>query len=159
MATTNGAQVVLVDEEGLSSGNKVQPYLAATPRVEPWEVDHGKKEHSLTLGERLGLEDLYSMNVWRASIGELLGTAVLVFMIDTIVISSCTSTSSCCKPRYRTKLFTRRVHAHSYFTRHKWTIGDRNRHKPSVLAGDNMYIYLPIRFCLVSLRPSSSKGF
>ncbi|PWA66289.1 major intrinsic protein, Aquaporin-like protein [Artemisia annua] len=88
MATTNGAQVIIVDEEGFSSGNKVQPYLATTPRVEPWEVDHGNKEHSLTLGDRLGLEDLSSMNVWRASIGELLGTAVLVFMIDTIVISS-----------------------------------------------------------------------
>ncbi|GKA40214.1 zinc finger, CCHC-type containing protein [Tanacetum coccineum] len=31
-------------------------------RVEPWEVDYGKKEHSHTLRERLGLEDLYSMN-------------------------------------------------------------------------------------------------
>nr|GEX20136.1 X intrinsic protein [Tanacetum cinerariifolium] len=71
MATTNGAQVVLVDEEGLSSGNKVQPYLAATPRVEPWEVDHGKKEHSLTLEERLGLEDLYSMNDHSMAAGHL----------------------------------------------------------------------------------------
>lgn len=36
MATTNGAQVVLVDEEGYSSGNKVQPYLATTPRRVPF---------------------------------------------------------------------------------------------------------------------------
>ncbi|KAD6795575.1 hypothetical protein E3N88_06471 [Mikania micrantha] len=55
---------------------------------EQWEVDNGKKDSSLTLGQRLGLEDLYSLNVWRASVGELLGSAVLVFMIDTIVISS-----------------------------------------------------------------------
>ncbi|KAI3774326.1 hypothetical protein L1987_48877 [Smallanthus sonchifolius] len=68
----------LVEEERLASGN----------RMEQWEVDHGKKESSLTFGERLGLEDLYSLNVWRASVGELLGSAVLVFMIDTIVISS-----------------------------------------------------------------------
>ncbi|KVH16190.1 Aquaporin-like protein [Cynara cardunculus var. scolymus] len=58
-------------------------------RIEPWEVDQRKKgSDSLTLGDRLGLEDLYSLNVWRASVGELLGTAVLVFMLDTIVISS-----------------------------------------------------------------------
>ncbi|CAH1423374.1 unnamed protein product [Lactuca virosa] len=80
---TNGLQV-MDDEESLC-GKRVQPFLSATPR----KPDDGKKEDSvITLGERLGLKDLYSMNVWRASIGELLGTAVLVFMIDTIVISS-----------------------------------------------------------------------
>ncbi|KAI3804000.1 hypothetical protein L1987_32167 [Smallanthus sonchifolius] len=78
MATNNVTQAVLVEEERLASGN----------RIEQWEVDHGEKEISLTFGERLGLEDLYSLNVWRASVGELLGSAVLVFMIDTIVISS-----------------------------------------------------------------------
>ncbi|KAI3718346.1 hypothetical protein L6452_19213 [Arctium lappa] len=85
---TNGGQVV-VDEESLSCANRVQP-LSSTPRIEPWEVDQGKIKgsDSLTLGDRLGLEDLYSLNVWRASVGELLGTAVLVFMLDTIVISS-----------------------------------------------------------------------
>nr|GLL28422.1 X intrinsic protein [Ipomoea trifida] len=42
----------------------------------------------VTLAQKLGLMDFFSLNVWRASIGELIGTAVLVFMIDTIVIST-----------------------------------------------------------------------
>ncbi|KAI3774325.1 hypothetical protein L1987_48876 [Smallanthus sonchifolius] len=88
MATNNVAQVVLVEEDGLTCGNRLQPFSSAEARNEQWEVDHGKKEKSLTFGERLGVEDLYSLNVWRASVGELLGSAVLVFMIDTIVISS-----------------------------------------------------------------------
>ncbi|KAL8188639.1 hypothetical protein R6Q57_029659 [Mikania cordata] len=86
MATANNvAQVAFDEEHGLACGNRV----SFTARKEHWEaIDDGKKESSLTLGERLGLEDFYSLNVWRASVGELLGTAVLVFMIDTIVISS-----------------------------------------------------------------------
>ncbi|CAA3013469.1 X intrinsic [Olea europaea subsp. europaea] len=36
----------------------------------------------------LGLNELFSLDVWRASVGELIGSAVLVFMIDTIVIST-----------------------------------------------------------------------
>ncbi|KAI3499360.1 hypothetical protein L1887_35157 [Cichorium endivia] len=85
---TNGGQVV--DDEESLCGNRVQPFSSSTPK----KADHGKKEDSvITLGERLGLEDLYSMNVWRASVGELLGSAVLVFMIDTIVISSFQSES------------------------------------------------------------------
>nr|ADO66668.1 X intrinsic protein [Ipomoea nil] len=43
---------------------------------------------SVTLAQKLGVMDFFSLNVWRASIGELIGTAVLVFMIDTIVIST-----------------------------------------------------------------------
>ncbi|XP_048128331.1 aquaporin-like isoform X2 [Rhodamnia argentea] len=38
--------------------------------------------------EILGLKDFFSLEVWRASLAELLGTAVLVFALDTIVISS-----------------------------------------------------------------------
>ncbi|KAI3861454.1 hypothetical protein MKW98_000406 [Papaver atlanticum] len=43
-----------------------------------------------TLTEQLvlGLEDFFSLEVWRASVAELIGTAVLVFALDTIVISS-----------------------------------------------------------------------
>ncbi|XP_022876756.1 aquaporin AQPAn.G-like [Olea europaea var. sylvestris] len=47
-----------------------------------------KKTTSLTLSELLGLDDFLSSDVWRASVGELVGTAVLVFMLDTIVIST-----------------------------------------------------------------------
>ncbi|KAK6946387.1 Major intrinsic protein [Dillenia turbinata] len=57
-------------------------------RNEPESVEDAKKMHHITLSERLGLEDLLSLQVWKASLAELLGTAVLVFMIDTIVISS-----------------------------------------------------------------------
>ncbi|KAF7142769.1 hypothetical protein RHSIM_Rhsim05G0064100 [Rhododendron simsii] len=36
----------------------------------------------------LGFHDFLSPEVWRASVGEVLGTGILVFMIDTIVIST-----------------------------------------------------------------------
>ncbi|KAK9666852.1 hypothetical protein RND81_14G216000 [Saponaria officinalis] len=42
---------------------------------------------------RLGVDELFSLQVWRASIAELLGTSILVFMIDTIVISSFETTT------------------------------------------------------------------
>ncbi|KAK1419303.1 hypothetical protein QVD17_28468 [Tagetes erecta] len=91
MATNNHiAQVAMVEEDGLPCGKRLQaPFSTTSARIEQWEDDNqGKKKSSLTLGERLGLKDLYSLNVWRASVGELLGSAVLVFMLDTIVISS-----------------------------------------------------------------------
>ncbi|KAG6761626.1 hypothetical protein POTOM_034854 [Populus tomentosa] len=50
--------------------------------------DEGGKTKQITLREILGLEDLLSLTVWRASVAELLGTAVLVFALDTIVIST-----------------------------------------------------------------------
>ncbi|XP_071717354.1 LOW QUALITY PROTEIN: uncharacterized protein [Rutidosis leptorrhynchoides] len=91
METNTVAQMVLADEESFStSANRIQPFSTTTPtRIRPREVDNDKKDkYSLTLGDRLGVNDLYSLDVWRASVGELLGTAVLVFMIDSIVISS-----------------------------------------------------------------------
>ncbi|KAL2460014.1 Aquaporin PIP1-1 [Abeliophyllum distichum] len=36
----------------------------------------------------LGLNEFFTLDVWRASVGELIGSAVLVFMLDTIVIST-----------------------------------------------------------------------
>ncbi|KAA8536023.1 hypothetical protein F0562_028501 [Nyssa sinensis] len=78
---------ILDDEESRHGGNRIQP-LSSTPISEPWRIEEGKKQSSLTLSERLGLEEFFSLNVWRASVGELLGSAVLVFAIDTIVISS-----------------------------------------------------------------------
>nr|GMD09819.1 X intrinsic protein [Ipomoea batatas] len=54
-----------------------------------WHGDDQKTPPApVTLAQKLGLMDFFSLNVWRASIGELIGTAVLVFMIDTIVIST-----------------------------------------------------------------------
>ncbi|KAG8364390.1 hypothetical protein BUALT_Bualt19G0123900 [Buddleja alternifolia] len=50
--------------------------------------ENEKKQLSPTVSKMLGLNELCSLDVWRASMGELLGTAVLVFMIDTIVIST-----------------------------------------------------------------------
>lgn len=80
--------LVFEDEESLNyAGTRIQP-LSSAPMSEQWKVDGGKKETSLTLRDRLGLDDFFSLNVWRASIGEILGTSVLVFAIDTIVISS-----------------------------------------------------------------------
>ncbi|KAL2537730.1 putative aquaporin TIP4-3 [Forsythia ovata] len=58
-------------------------------RPEHWTDEEKRKQKtSLTLSELLGLEDFISLDVWRASVGEVIGTAVLVFMLDTIVIST-----------------------------------------------------------------------
>ncbi|XP_071714878.1 uncharacterized protein [Rutidosis leptorrhynchoides] len=87
-------EVVLADEEGFSAGGSTRIQPISTPthtRTEPWQDDNEHQEKSLTLRDRLGVNDLYSLNVWRASVGELLGTTVLVFMIDTIAISSINS--------------------------------------------------------------------
>lgn len=78
MAGNSGAG----DEESQSS-TKVQSF-SSTPR----KLDQEEIKHMPILAGRLGLEDLFSLRVWRASIAEVLGTAVLVFAIDTIVISS-----------------------------------------------------------------------
>ncbi|KAL3356600.1 hypothetical protein AABB24_017317 [Solanum stoloniferum] len=80
--------VVFGDEESqLSCGtNKVQP-CSSTPKKSTID-DEGKKPNFLSFSERLGVPDFFSLDVWRASIGELLGTAVFVFMLDTIVIST-----------------------------------------------------------------------
>ncbi|KAJ6386018.1 hypothetical protein OIU77_029057 [Salix suchowensis] len=47
-----------------------------------------QKPSIVILSEILGLEDLFSPTVWRASVAELVGTAALVFTLDTIVIST-----------------------------------------------------------------------
>lgn len=87
MAHENG-RVVYGDEE--SHGARIQP-LSSTPRPEQWKSEEDYRETSQicnNLSEMLGLEDFFSLDVWRASIGEVLGTAALVFMIDTIVIGT-----------------------------------------------------------------------
>ncbi|WMV51573.1 hypothetical protein MTR67_044958 [Solanum verrucosum] len=81
--------VVFGDEENQLSGgtNRVQTCSSSTPRKNTID-DEGKKPNFLSFSERLGVPDFFCLDVWRASMGELLGTAVLVFMLDTIVIST-----------------------------------------------------------------------
>ncbi|XP_049400277.1 uncharacterized protein LOC125864351 isoform X8 [Solanum stenotomum] len=82
--------VVFGDEENQLSGgtNRVQTCSSSTPRNRNTIDDEGKKPNFLSFSERLGVPDFFCLDVWRASMGELLGTAVLVFMLDTIVIST-----------------------------------------------------------------------
>ncbi|XP_038995638.1 probable aquaporin PIP2-7 [Hibiscus syriacus] len=79
---------VVEDEENVYTGTRVRPFVP-TPRVEQRRVgDHEKKQNPTTLNNILSPRELFSLEVWRASLAELLGTAVLVFAMDTIVISS-----------------------------------------------------------------------
>ncbi|PIN14265.1 Aquaporin (major intrinsic protein family) [Handroanthus impetiginosus] len=90
MAANNGLHVTAAmdDEESHSNGGKIQP-VSSTPGHQNWVLDIDKKQQvPPTLGDLLGVHELFSLDVWRASIGELVGTAVLVFMLDTIVIST-----------------------------------------------------------------------
>ncbi|CAI0376937.1 unnamed protein product [Linum tenue] len=45
-------------------------------------------DKAMSLQSLLGLQDLFSLNVWRAAVAELVGTAAFVFCIDVIVIST-----------------------------------------------------------------------
>ncbi|XP_015055013.1 probable aquaporin TIP3-1 [Solanum pennellii] len=86
MASKN--KVVFGDEENqlLGGTNRVQ-HCSSTSTKNNID-DDGKKQNFLSISERLGVADLFCLDVWRASMGELLRSAVLVFMLDTIVISS-----------------------------------------------------------------------
>ncbi|KAI8013148.1 Aquaporin NIP3-3 [Camellia lanceoleosa] len=75
------------DQESLGK-DKIQPLSLKAETKQCWNIEERKKQASSTLVERLRLKDIFSSNVWQASLGELLGTTILVFMIDTIVISS-----------------------------------------------------------------------
>ncbi|KAJ4716712.1 Major intrinsic protein, Aquaporin-like protein [Melia azedarach] len=83
------------DVENGYGGNRVQPFPSTQMQVPLlpeklliMEGDQKKQQHLTALKKILGFGEIFSVNVWRASIAELLGTAVLVFAIDTIVISS-----------------------------------------------------------------------
>ncbi|XP_071930652.1 uncharacterized protein [Coffea arabica] len=86
MAADAGNVYVNMEEESQAAGNRMQP-MSTTPVPAQWTADE-KKQTAFSLSERLGLDEFLSLNVWRAALGELLGTAVLVFMFDTIVIST-----------------------------------------------------------------------
>ncbi|GER35870.1 X intrinsic protein [Striga asiatica] len=71
----------------------LEPRFSLSPQLQGkaqnWTTEPEKNhQQSPILSEMLGLNELFSLDVWRASIGELLGTAVLVFMLDTIAIST-----------------------------------------------------------------------
>ncbi|XVF00949.1 hypothetical protein REPUB_Repub04eG0046300 [Reevesia pubescens] len=74
---------IVEDEESLYGRNKAQPLTSMQEQFK-----EGQDPKSPLLTKVLGLEELFSLEVWRASLAELLGTAVLVFMLDTIVIST-----------------------------------------------------------------------
>ncbi|KAL2231668.1 UNVERIFIED_CONTAM: Aquaporin PIP-type [Sesamum indicum] len=94
-SNSSGQQLHAVDdEESQTVGTKIQPLPSTPPRqvlflTKNWTVDQENKgQLSPTLTDVLGLDEFLTLDVYRASVGELLGTAVLVFMLDTIVIST-----------------------------------------------------------------------
>ncbi|MCL7047420.1 hypothetical protein MKW94_016166 [Papaver nudicaule] len=80
----------LRDVESLQVGSRIQPFNSSPrPLVEEGSNVNRKKHTPMsTFSERLGLAEFLSLKVWRASLAELIGTSVLVFALDTIVISS-----------------------------------------------------------------------
>ncbi|CAA3013246.1 X intrinsic [Olea europaea subsp. europaea] len=96
MAGNNGHVHVEYDEESSSGASKIQPVFSTPIKPENrTDEEKMKKKTSLTLSELLGNTSkkiscyfCRFLKVWRASVGELVGTAVLVFMLDTIVIST-----------------------------------------------------------------------
>ncbi|XP_056160769.1 uncharacterized protein LOC115672894 [Syzygium oleosum] len=81
-----GPGVVAEDEESVLSGSKVLPM--SSPIEERRNVKDTGRHKPTSLTAILGLKDFFSLEVWRASLAELVGMAVLVFSLDTIVISS-----------------------------------------------------------------------
>ncbi|KAI3989050.1 hypothetical protein MKX01_033086 [Papaver californicum] len=77
----------LRDVESLHVGSRIQPFNSY-PRVEEGSSVGGKKHTPMSFSGRLGLAEFLSLKVWRASVAELIGTSVLVFALDTRVISS-----------------------------------------------------------------------
>ncbi|KAH9603152.1 hypothetical protein KSS87_018598 [Heliosperma pusillum] len=89
------------EDEYLPQGATIARILpiSATPLHNSSNNDQGAVEQSRVsasnkYAHRLGIEELFTLQVWRASVAELIGTAVLVFMIDTIVISSFETTTN-----------------------------------------------------------------
>ncbi|XP_015583505.1 aquaporin AQPAn.G [Ricinus communis] len=79
---------VIADEENGYGGRRVQPFASTPLGAALDNTNGGKKQNPTTFSRVLGLEELSSLNVWRASVAEVLGTAALVFATDTIVIST-----------------------------------------------------------------------
>ncbi|KAK6253802.1 hypothetical protein QUC31_015522 [Theobroma cacao] len=93
---------VVEDEESIYGRNKyilrpklylhkvnISFFILSFPlRCRPGKVTEEKHPKASLSSKVLSLEELFSLEVWRASLAELLGTAVLVFSLDTIVIST-----------------------------------------------------------------------
>ncbi|GLT42884.1 hypothetical protein SLA2020_168630 [Shorea laevis] len=80
---------VAEDEENVCIRCGVLPFASTPKQVPKFLLKREEQKQNCTkLNDILGLKELFSLEVWRASLAELLGTAVLVFAIDTIVISS-----------------------------------------------------------------------
>ncbi|XP_065865269.1 probable aquaporin TIP4-3 [Euphorbia lathyris] len=75
---------IVEDAENGYGSRRIQPYTSPTPGKQ----ETGKDQNQTTFTGILGLQDLFSLKVWRASLAEVVGTASLVFAMDTIVISS-----------------------------------------------------------------------
>ncbi|WCJ29228.1 plasma membrane intrinsic protein 1 5 [Euphorbia peplus] len=78
-------------EDAENGYGRIQPFTSPSPQTpSPWQtVDKNEKgNQTTTFRGILGLHDLFSFKVWRASLAEVVGTASLVFAMDTIVISS-----------------------------------------------------------------------
>ncbi|XP_051146731.1 aquaporin TIP3-2-like [Andrographis paniculata] len=89
---SNGHRCTVVDddEERETNVRKIQPVSSSIPGpriLESPDMDK-RLQFSYKLAHLLGFDEFYTSEVWRASVGELLGTAVLVFMLDAVVIST-----------------------------------------------------------------------
>lgn len=86
MAADSGHHVRLDVEESHSTGNKVQPF-SSTPRSENRQLDPKKQAVAaspppLTLSQRLGLDELFSLNVSATvSVHKMVFCCVLILII------------------------------------------------------------------------------
>ncbi|XP_050234122.1 uncharacterized protein LOC126682461 [Mercurialis annua] len=76
---------VVPDEENIYLSNPHQPEASATMQNGRLQTQE-KKQSSIR--KILGFEELISLKIWRASLAELMGTAILAFALDTIAIST-----------------------------------------------------------------------
>ncbi|CAL1385111.1 unnamed protein product [Linum trigynum] len=82
-----------IDEESQcccnNNNNGVLPFSSTPmPLLKSEKEEKKQLDQAMSLQSFLGLQDLFSQNIWRAAVAELIGTAAFVFCIDVIVISS-----------------------------------------------------------------------
>ncbi|KAK1274005.1 Aquaporin TIP4-4 [Acorus gramineus] len=69
-------------------GNRVQPFYTNSNSGREDSMKKVPTTFSGLLHERLGLDELFSLKAWQASVAELVGTGALVFTLEAIAISS-----------------------------------------------------------------------